>query len=213
MKVTIVYDNETRKQGLKADWGFACLVEIGNMPPILFDTGATGSILLHNMKELQIVPHGIGAIVISHSHGDHTGGLQDILRLNKNAGVYLPKSFMLPISGRKVVRAGDATKIGEGVFTTGELRGIEQSLAVNTDKGILVLVGCSHPGVGNIIDAASEFGEVYGIIGGFHGSSEFKRLEELSLICPCHCTEYKSEIMHLFPEKCIECGAGVVLEL
>jgi len=213
MKVTIVYDNESRKHGLKADWGFSCLIEVENMPPILFDTGAIGSILLHNMRELEIAPEAIGIIVISHAHWDHTGGLQDILRLNKDAQVYLPKSFMLPISGRKVVVVGDATQIGENVFTTGELKGMEQSLAVSTDKGVLVIVGCSHPGVGHIIDAAAEFGEVYGIIGGLHGFSDFERLKGLSLIYPCHCTQYKSEILHMFPEKCVECGAGMVLEL
>lgn len=213
MKVTIVYDNEAKKRGLKAAWGFSCLVEVENVPPILFDTGGTGSILLHNMRKLQIAPEAIGVIVISHAHWDHTGGLQDILRLNKDAQIYLPKSLMLPISGRKVVRVEDAIQIGENVFTTGELNGVEQSLAVNTDKGILVIGGCSHPGVGHILDAASKFGEVYGIIGGFHGFSDFERLERLSLICPCHCTRYKSEIILMFPEKCIECGAGLVLEL
>ena len=38
MKVTIIYDNEVSKPGLKADWGFSALIEIENTPPILFDT-------------------------------------------------------------------------------------------------------------------------------------------------------------------------------
>ena len=55
--------------------------------------------------------------------------------------------------------------------------------------------------------------KVYGIIGGLHGFHDFDRLSPLSLICPCHCTQYKSEIKHLFPERCMDCGAGVVIEL
>ena len=51
MKITIIYDNDVWKEGLKADWGFSCLVEIKNTPKILFDTRANGSILLSNMKE------------------------------------------------------------------------------------------------------------------------------------------------------------------
>ena len=213
MKITIVYDNEVKKQGLKADWGFSCLIEGQNIPLILFDTGASSSILLHNMKELGISPSAIGIIVISHSHFDHTGGLQGILELNKDAELYLPASFYRAIPGRNVVKVEDAREICDNVFTTGELRGIEQSLALKTDKGVLLIVGCSHPGVGNIMDAAAEFGTVYGIVGGFHGFSDFTRLNDLSLICPCHCTQYKQEIKKLSPEECLDCGAGLVLEL
>lgn len=213
MKVTIVYDNEVGKQGLKADWGFSCLIEGQNMPPILFDTGASGSILLHNMKELNISPVSIGIIVISHSHWDHTGGLQDILKLNKDAELYLPASFEQVIPGRKISKVKDSRQICQNVFTTGELASIEQSLVLDTDKGIVVITGCSHPGVGQILDAAAKFGTVYGIIGGFHGFDDFERLSDLSLICPCHCTQFKWEIRQIFPEKGVECGAGLVLEL
>ena len=213
MKVTIIYDNETRKQGLKADWGFSCLIESPDMPPILFDTGASGAILLHNMKELGITPSSIKIIAISHAHGDHTGGLRDILELNKDAELYLPASFSQAVPGRKVVKVTDAAQICESVFTTGELGGVEQSLTLKTDRGIVVIVGCSHPGVGNIIDAAAKLGAVCGIIGGFHGFSEFEILGDLSLICPCHCTQFKFEIEQIFPEQCLSCGAGTVLEL
>ena len=51
MKITIIYDNETCREDLKADWGFACLVEVYGKN-ILFDTGAKGDILLENMKIL-----------------------------------------------------------------------------------------------------------------------------------------------------------------
>lgn len=213
MKITIIYDNEAEKHGLKADWGFSCLIEAPDTPTILFDTGADGSILLHNMKELDISPGNISIIVISHAHWDHTGGLQAILELNEDAELYLPASAGYAIAGRKITKVRDATQICENVFTTGELRRIEQSLVLKTDDGMIALVGCSHPGVGNILDAAANFGTVYGIIGGFHGFSDFERLSDLSLICPCHCTQYKQEIKQLFPEKCLDCGAGMVFEL
>jgi 7,8-dihydropterin-6-yl-methyl-4-(beta-D-ribofuranosyl)aminobenzene 5'-phosphate synthase len=212
MKVTIVYDNEVKSRKLKSGWGFSSLVEIVNAPPILFDTGADSPTLLHNMEELSIDAKRIGIIVISHAHGDHTGGLSGILEINKEAEVYVPASFWGTIPGRKVVTVTSPLQISERVFSTGELKGTEQSLALKTDKGILVLVGCSHPGVGNIIDAASRFGRVYGIIGGFHGFRDFDRLSGLSLIGPCHCTQYKSEILELFPQQCISCGAGLVVE-
>jgi 7,8-dihydropterin-6-yl-methyl-4-(beta-D-ribofuranosyl)aminobenzene 5'-phosphate synthase len=212
MKITIVYDNETIKPGLKADWGFSALIQSEGQPPLLFDTGADGAVLLHNMKELDINPDSIGKIVISHAHGDHTGGLLDILKKNNKAEVYVPSSYGFSEAGRKTFSVLGPLKISERVFSTGVLRGIEQSLALETDKGILVMTGCSHPGVGEIIDAASKFGKVYGIIGGFHGFSDFKRLSGLSQIVPCHCTQYKSKILKIFPDVSLECGAGLVLE-
>jgi 7,8-dihydropterin-6-yl-methyl-4-(beta-D-ribofuranosyl)aminobenzene 5'-phosphate synthase len=212
MKITIVYDNEAKSDNLKVGWGFSSLIEIPNIPPILFDTGADSPTLLHNMKEMGIDAKRIKTIVISHAHGDHTGGLQGILEVNKEAEIYVPASFSGTIPGRKVNTVTGPIEISEEAFSTGELKGIEQSLAIKTDKGILVITGCSHPGVGEIIDAASRFGKVFGIIGGFHGFHDFSRLSGLSLISPCHCTQYKSEILELFPEQCIRCGAGLVLE-
>jgi len=212
MKITIVYDNEVTKVGLRAGWGFSALIESEKAAPILFDTGADSPTLLHNMKELGIDAKRIGIIVISHAHGDHTGGLRGILEVNKEAEIYVPASFWGTIPGEKVITVTEPIEISEEVFSTGELKGIEQSLAIKTDKGILVMAGCSHPGVGEIIDAASKFGKVYGIIGGFHGFRSFNRLRDLSLIVPCHCTQYKSEILELFPQQCVRCGAGLVLE-
>lgn len=213
MRLTIVYDNEVREEGLMADWGFSCLIESPEMPHILFDTGASGSILLHNMKQLGLDPNAIDIIVISHAHADHTGGLSYILGENKHAEMYVPASVTAAIPGRKITRVGESVQICEKVFSTGELKGMEQSLALDTDRGIVVVAGCSHPGVGEIIDAASRYGKVDGIIGGFHGFRQFERLRGLSLVCPCHCTQYKKEIRRIFPEQCVECGAGLVFDL
>jgi 7,8-dihydropterin-6-yl-methyl-4-(beta-D-ribofuranosyl)aminobenzene 5'-phosphate synthase len=211
MKLTVVYDSEVKKKNLISGWGFSCLLETESTP-ILFDTGADSPTLLYNMRELDIDPKNIGTIVISHAHGDHTGGLSGILKMNENVEVYIPSSFgRLPWG--KATRVKDAIEIQENVFSSGELGGIEQSLALKGEKGILVVAGCSHPGVGNILKTASRFGKLFGIVGGFHGFRDFKSLNGLALICPCHCTQYKEEIKRLFPERTLECGAGIVIEL
>lgn len=114
---------------------------------------------------------------------------------------------------KKIIEVTESTQISEGAFSTGELKGTEQSLALKTSKGTVVVVGCSHPGFGKIIQAASQFGKVYGIVGGLHGFRDFDRSRGLSLICPCRCTQYKSEIRRLFPEHHVACGAGLELEL
>jgi 7,8-dihydropterin-6-yl-methyl-4-(beta-D-ribofuranosyl)aminobenzene 5'-phosphate synthase len=213
MKITIVYDNCMSKPGLRTGWGFSSLIETDYAPPLLFDTGADGAALLDNMRKLGIDPGRIGIIVISHAHGDHTGGLSDILEMNKHADIYVPASAIARLPGRKVITVSQPLQISEGIFSTGELQGIEQSLAVKTSRGIVVVTGCSHPGVGNILNAASCHRKIYGIIGGLHGFRDFSRLDGLSLICPCHCTQYKEELEYRFPEQYVACGAGLELEL
>jgi len=211
MKVTIIYDNEAAREGLEADWGFSCLVEVYGKK-ILFDTGADGSILISNMKKLDIDPKVVEEVFISHSHWDHMGGLYDFLRINK-VRVYIPWSCQKPPGALEVIKVKEPIKIYENIFSTGELQNIEQSLVVKTEKGLMIIVGCSHPGIKNILEAASDFGKPAILIGGLHGFSEFDLVEDLELICPTHCTQFKSEIRSRYPEKYISGGAGKIIEI
>jgi len=212
MKITVIYDNTAFRKDLKPDWGFAALVEAENTPSILFDTGASGEILLSNMKKLAIDPALIEEVFISHAHFDHVGGLSDFLEINKKAKIYIPPSFH-ELKNREVIILTEPTKIHENVFSTGELNGIEQSMGIKISKGIVLIVGCSHPKMSNILDSAKQFGKIYGIIGGLHGFSEFELFQDLELICPTHCTEHKSELKKAYPQKYIGGGAGRIIEV
>jgi len=210
MRITIVYDNTASRKDLQADWGFSCLIEEKDTPKILFDTGANGKILLSNMEKLRIDPLSIEEIFISHLHFDHIGGLDEFLRTNpKVTRIYLPSSMGL----ENEVVLKEPAKIHENIFSTGELEGIEQSMGVITEKGIILIVGCSHPYMGNILNTARQFGKPYGIIGGMHGFSEFELFKDLTLICPTHCTQHKAELKRLYPQKYVEGGVGKIIEI
>jgi len=212
MKLTILYDSEA-EQGLMKGWGFSCLLELES-ENVLFDTGWDGRMLLFNMKTLGKNPGQIKKIVISHSHWDHMGGLPYLLR--KGVEVYVPQSFSKhlkeEIASRSDLReVNGAREICEEVWTTGELgeRIREQSLIAKTGNGLVVVVGCSHPGVRKIFSAASKFGEIWGVVGGMHGFKDYEVLKDLGLIVPSHCMVSKRKIAELFPEAYVEGKAGL----
>jgi len=213
MRITLIYDNEVAREDLTADWGFACLIEGPDTPRILFDTGADGQILRSNMARLGIDPETISIVFISHGHNDHRGGLSEFLGENPDASVYIPAACPEPKSARNVVVIRDPQEIHPDVFSTGALKGVEQSLVVRTEDGGVVIAGCSHPGVKRILRAATLFGKPYALIGGLHGFRRFPVLKDLRYICPCHCTRYKAQIEARYPDKYLAGGAGRVLDL
>jgi len=216
MKITILYDSYkyTKLPELKTGWGFSCLIETGKKN-ILFDTGWDGNILLNNMKYLRLDPKNIDIVVISHFHWDHCGGLPQVLSLDKKIDVCVTKSFSTHLKEEirqrnNLIEISKTDKICEGVYTTGELgKDIEeQSIILKTEKGLIVITGCAHPGIKEILNVASNYGKVHGLIGGFHGFKEFYLISDISFIMPCHCTRYKKELANIFPRKYIENGIG-----
>jgi len=81
-------------------------------------------------------------------------------------------------------------------------------LVVKVREGLLVITGCAHPGLKNIVNASSNFGKIYGILGGFHDFEEYDILKNVSFIAPCHCTKNKHKIEEIYGEKVEEVGGG-----
>ncbi len=211
MKIKIVYDNTSIRPDLQSDWGFAAVIEYGNKK-ILFDTGADGTILLNNMQKMGVNPLEIDTVFISHHHFDHTGGLSAFLTKNDQVTLYAPESFRGVRRAAKVMHLSAPASIDGNLHSTGELNGIEQSLVVKTGQGNVLVVGCSHPGMGVIMKAAEPLGAIYAIVGGYHGFREFDLLKNVQKICPTHCTQAIDRLRKLYPEKFIPGGVGTVLE-
>jgi 7,8-dihydropterin-6-yl-methyl-4-(beta-D-ribofuranosyl)aminobenzene 5'-phosphate synthase len=234
LTLTIVYDNNSYDPRLKTAWGFSCLIEYRGQV-ILFDTGGDSPTLLANMATLGIDPSEIERVVLSHIHGDHTGGLSGLLPMaGDGLTVFVPQSFPArfkdTVQNRaQLVEVREPREIGEGVYTTGELGTgiIEQSLMVRTDEGLVVVTGCAHPGIVEIVRKAKALSgdQVYLVLGGFHLGgksrgeiegilSEFRRLG-VRKVAPCHCTGEQAIRMFRqeYGEDYLQAGAGKVIRV
>jgi 7,8-dihydropterin-6-yl-methyl-4-(beta-D-ribofuranosyl)aminobenzene 5'-phosphate synthase len=89
-RITILYDAFGKRAGLTRDWGFAALVEYQGTR-ILFDTGNDAAIFEHNIRALGVDLRQLDFVVVSHRHGDHTSGLNYLLRVNPNVRIYAPR--------------------------------------------------------------------------------------------------------------------------
>jgi 7,8-dihydropterin-6-yl-methyl-4-(beta-D-ribofuranosyl)aminobenzene 5'-phosphate synthase len=206
MNIKILYDNTSFIQGLVADWGFSCLVELEGRK-ILFDTGAKGAVLFQNMAKTGISVASVDEVFISHAHWDHTGGLAELMGI-KSVPVYLPE-YCPEIRGAETcVRISGASEIHENVYSTGTLKDMEQSLVISHEGELVVLVGCAHPGLDEILSAAEKFGKPSVLVGGLHSFNNFELLENLRLVCPTHCTQHINTINSRYPEKFVMGGVG-----
>lgn len=215
LRITILYDNTAWQKNLTPDWGFSCMVEFSGRK-MLFDTGAHADILANNMKTLGVDARDMDLVFISHDHWDHIGGMA-VVQDNPEIPVYVPVS--LNTEGehfrdmKNLIRVDAASRISDKIWSTGELKGIEHSMALCLpDDEVVVVAGCSHPGVREIVKAAGAFGNVTTVIGGLHGFDDYDLVKSLTRICPTHCTQHIQEIAELYPEKYIPGGAGKIFE-
>jgi len=231
--LTVCYDNTPGRKGLTAAWGFACVID-GLEKTVLFDTGGDGRTLLANMKALGIQPAEIDAIVLSHVHGDHTGGLWDFLRVRRGVPVYLPAGF--PARFIERVRslgstprvADEATTVCDGAITTctmGRGRIEEQGLCVQTPDGWVLITGCAHPGIDDMVEQATELvgSPLHLVIGGFHlGGASTSRIQavidrfeklHVATAAPCHCSgeATRRQFKTHYGERYVDVSVGTTL--
>jgi 7,8-dihydropterin-6-yl-methyl-4-(beta-D-ribofuranosyl)aminobenzene 5'-phosphate synthase len=230
IKLTVVYDNVFYRKGLRKDWGFSCLVE-GLDKTILFDAGRYDNYFMSNLSKLKIDPNRIDELFISHHHPDHIGGTMKLLGIRNEINVSLVKSF--PSGFKKAVKKASAKLtevhqpriISKNCLSTGELKNFvknEHSLVVLTNKGSIIITGCAHPGVIEIVERAKMITnkEVLLVVGGFHlimdsGSSIRRmalRFKELGVrhVAPSHCSgdEALKIFAEVYGDKFIKSGVG-----
>jgi 7,8-dihydropterin-6-yl-methyl-4-(beta-D-ribofuranosyl)aminobenzene 5'-phosphate synthase len=210
----VVYNHIRTESGadLKTGGGFAALVEFDGRA-LLFDTGGQADFLLQNIQELKQGASPIEAVVISHNHWDHVYGLPGILGVIRNGPkIYVPESSREVILQQNprgnIVAVDGPTRIMPRVWLTGPMRAefrgttlAEQALVLEHEDGLVVLVGCSHPGLVAIIERVREMFEDRKILlvgGGFHllrlPQDEVRQISAklrqygVERLAPSHCT-------------------------
>jgi 7,8-dihydropterin-6-yl-methyl-4-(beta-D-ribofuranosyl)aminobenzene 5'-phosphate synthase len=145
MSITCLVDNTAQPGSrLWAEHGLAFLIEAGTRR-VLFDTGQSGTVLMHNLGVLGVDPGTIDTLAISHAHYDHTGGLPALLertrpglplyahpdlfreRFSQRQGDPLAKEIGVPL-GREALASrttlhlsAEPQEILPGLWTTGEI--------------------------------------------------------------------------------------------
>ncbi len=89
-EITVLYDAFGKPSALKQDWGFSALIEYGGKR-ILFDTGNNADIFAHNVEAKGVDLTTLDFVVVSHRHGDHTSGLNHLLRVNPDVTIFAPQ--------------------------------------------------------------------------------------------------------------------------
>lgn len=249
-RLTILTDNAVpERSDALGEHGFAAFLET-DRGHFLFDTGK-GKTIVHNAAVHKKDLKSINKIVLSHAHGDHTGGLPEVLQSlsakqidvfahsdifadrfrekdgeRTYGGIPFVKGYLEKLGARFVFNKG-YQEIEQGVFLTGEVpretsfeggdmgnRFVnregkiepdiildDQSLVIHVEKGIVIVLGCAHAGIVNVINHSikmSGVDEVYGIVGGTHiglsGDTQREKTIEalrnynIEHLMPTHCT-------------------------
>lgn len=233
VRITVVYDNYSVEPALGTGWGYAAIVEFHDHT-VLFDTGADGPTLMGNLRDLGFDPQRIEAVVLSHAHGDHTLGLDSLLATGARPPVYVLPSFPAEFKEHvaetvEVIDVEPGQAIVEGIFTTGEIAGPvnEQGMVIESGSGLVVITGCAHPGIVEIVTEAKRLADadVHLVTGGFHlvrtpvervGAiiAEFRRLG-VEKAAPSHCTGDAAIAMFRdeYGDDFIASGVGRVFEI
>lgn len=263
---------------LVAEHGYSVLFTFhkkGESRTLLYDAGLTPETLIHNLDVLGVNLKDVDAIVLSHGHVDHHGGLTGLVRKIgkrklplvlhpdawRNRKIMLPsgQEWELPPPDRKMLEKedvqiveekGPSLLLSDEILVTGRVERVtdfekglrfqyaqedggwaldpwvwdDQGIICNVNgKGLVIVSGCSHSGVVNILRSARKMtgvDKVHAFVGGLHLPGSFAQIipqtvQEIEtihpdMIVPGHCTGWKAthEIARKLPDAFVQSSVG-----
>lgn len=272
LSIAVLVDNKAINDDFETELGLSLWLERGDTH-VLFDTGQ-GDRFAHNALALGIHLGATDALVLSHGHYDHGGGLREVTERAPNARWFMhpgcitsrlsrrdpppPREVGLSRVALGVIRrhARDITwtlgptQINDDMWLTGPVpRRSEheptsdtfflddaceipdpivddQALCVDTKRGLVVVTGCAHAGIINILDYVTLLApteHIHAVVGGLHlMDASISRLEQTAMsfkrygvdvIAPCHCTsdDAIALLRQRLDERVVDCVGGTVL--
>lgn len=275
---TLIENHKDKDEKYVCEHGFSILIEsIDEKHPIriLMDTGQSG-IFYDNADKMGISLKDLDALIISHAHYDHAGGVKKLLEEVSVGKMYVGKNFFREKYYKKkdgtlknigiTFSRQDVEKCGERVFEIQEntkkilpgitiYRNFEPSagyemenprfivkqegryeqdhfadeivLTLDVADGVVVIAGCSHPGIINILKSVEKRSgkKIRGIVGGTHlveaDEDRLKKtiadLKEMNIdfIAVSHCTgeENLEKMREVFGEKFIFNCTGNIIKI
>jgi 7,8-dihydropterin-6-yl-methyl-4-(beta-D-ribofuranosyl)aminobenzene 5'-phosphate synthase len=239
IEIVVLIENTTSSTGLAAEHGLSLWIDTGDAK-VLFDTGASGA-FADNAEQLGVDLSEADAIVLSHGHPDHSGGLERALDASPNATVYAHPAAEIDPGQHRAVFSKDSVEIVPGIRTTGQVprelafeesggspipNPDDQSIFFEAAEGLVLLTGCAHSGLVNTAQHVIRLtgnDNIYAVIGGTHlGNVSEERLEQTAAflrdaqvrhIGLCHCTGERgmAHLKQTLPEAFVQYQTGTRL--
>jgi 7,8-dihydropterin-6-yl-methyl-4-(beta-D-ribofuranosyl)aminobenzene 5'-phosphate synthase len=196
LEILPLYEEASAEENFDFGHGVSYLIRTDSAT-ILMDLGNNSAETqylpaLQNMQTLGIPWEDIDAIVISHPHPDHMGGVKawqdNTLSFGDFTGdlshlpIYVPAS--IAYSNTTLIQSSEPTLVSKDIATTGAIsysevfpislfsaKGYEQGLVIHVaGQGLVMITGCGHPTMEKLVSRAEAlFGEsVIGVVGGLH---------------------------------------------
>lgn len=276
MKIKVLIDNNTLVDRYFLGEPGVCYYLECEGKKLLFDLGYSDA-YLENGNKMSIDFLDLDAIVISHSHLDHTWGMEPLLKrfnetlmegqtykrpsLIAHPDIFVPRSFNgmdefgMNVSADKVFKYMEDNLTKEPIWITENLVFLGQiprlndfeskesigtilvdnsakddfslddsALCYKSENGLVIITGCSHSGICNIMEYAKKVcgdDRIFDVVGGFHlqnpsdiqlnGTLKYFQESNIKSIHACHCTDLGSKIALSNVVEIAEVGVGLEL--